>query len=243
MAIFRKIHTQIWSDPFFSELESDKKIFYLYILTNERTRQCGIYEISKKHIAFDLGITIDKVSKLIYYFTSVGKIKFSDSTNEIAVKNWAKYNYSTSPKVVKCIESELKLVKNRVLIEYIYSIDTVLQEEQEEEQEEELVSGTPTKVDEINFDVLLTYINETFGRSFKVVNKKTKEAYKATLKQGYTKYQIMQAIQNAKNAKFHIDNNYQYCTVEYFSRPKTIDMYSQTSEVKKAFEPIKKIYD
>lgn len=242
MAIFRKIHTQIWSDPFFSELESDKKIFYLYILTNERTRQCGIYEISKKHIAFDLGITIDKVSKLISYFTSVGKIKFSDSTNEIAVKNWAKYNYSTSPKVVKCIESEIKLVKNRVLIEYIYSIDTVSQEEEEQEEEQETITP-PTKVDEINFDVLLTYINETFGRSFKVVNDKVKTAYKKTLKQGYTKYQIMQAIQNAKNAPFHIENNYQYCTVEYFSRPKTIDMYSQTSEVKKAFEPIKKIYD
>ena len=104
-------------------------------------------------------------------------------------------------------------------------------------------NNTPTKVDEINFEVLLAYINETFGRSFKVVNKKAKEAYKATLKQGYTKDQIRQAIQNAKNAPFHIENNYQYCTVEYFSRPKTIDMYSQTSEVKKPFEPIKKIYD
>jgi len=76
-----------------------------------------------------------------------------------------------------------------------------------------------------------------------VINEATKKKYKATLKQGYTKYQILQAIQNAKNAPFHIENNYQYCTIEYFSRPKTIDLFSQTSEVKKAFEPIKKIYD
>lgn len=116
-------------------------------------------------------------------------------------------------------------------------------QEKEEEKEKEENNNTPTKVDEINFDVLLTYINETFGRSFKVINDKVKTAYKKTLKQGYTKYQIMQAIQNAKNAPFHIENNYQYCTVEYFSRPKTIDLFSQTSEVKKAFEPIKKIYD
>ena len=112
-----------------------------------------------------------------------------------------------------------------------------------EKIKEEETNEPPTKVDEINFDVLLTYINETFGRSFKVVNDKVKTAYKKTLKQGYKKYQIMQAIQNAKNAPFHIENNYQYCTVEYFSRPKTIDLFSQTSEVKKAFEPIKKIYD
>lgn len=116
-------------------------------------------------------------------------------------------------------------------------------ETEDETEEKETEDDTPTKVDEINFDVLLTYINETFGRSFKVINDKVKIAYKKTLKQGYTKYQIMQAIQNAKNAPFHIENNYQYCTVEYFSRPKTIDLFSQTSEVKKAFEPIKKIYD
>lgn len=116
-------------------------------------------------------------------------------------------------------------------------------QEKEEEKEKEENNNTPTKVDEINFDILLTYINETFGRSFKVINEATKKKYKATLKQGYTKDQIRQAIQNAKNAPFHIENNYQYCTVEYFSRPKTIDMYSQVTEAKKSFEPMKIIYD
>jgi hypothetical protein len=134
MAIFRKIHTQLWSDPFFSELDTEKKLFYIYLLTNEKTKQCGIYEISKKHICFDLNISLDKVNKLLNFFISKGKLQFSDSSNELAIKNWKKYNYSTSPKVVKCIESELKLVKNRVLIEYIYSIDTLSQEEEEKEE-------------------------------------------------------------------------------------------------------------
>jgi hypothetical protein len=158
MAIFRKVHTQIWSDPFFSELENEKKIFYLYILTNERTRQCGIYEISKKHMAFDLGISIEKVSNLIKFFSKCGKIHFSDTTNEIAVKNWAKYNYSTSPKVVKCIESELCNVKNRVLIEYIYSIDSVSQEE--EEQEEEQDDSKPLKNKHPFLEDVIAYFNE-----------------------------------------------------------------------------------
>lgn len=159
MAVFRKVHTQIWSDPFFSELDSDKKMFYLYLLTNERTKQCGIYEISKKHIAFDLNISSDKVNKLISHFTSLGKIRFSESTNEIAIKNWAKYNYSTSPKVVKCIESELKLVKNRVLIDYIYSIDTLSQEEKEEEEEQEEDSN-PKKDEKVDVDGFLTWFNQ-----------------------------------------------------------------------------------
>ena len=137
MAIFRKIHVTFWSDTFTSELNNERKLFYLYLLTNERTKQCGIYEISKRQIAFDLGCSIDTVSILIKYFIKIGKIQYSDSTNEIAIKNWKKFNYSTSPKVVKCIDKEIKLVKNKVLIEYINSIDTLSQQEQEQEQEEE----------------------------------------------------------------------------------------------------------
>jgi len=48
-----------------------------------------------------------------------------------------KYNDSNSPKVRACIEKELKDVKDRVLIQYLYSIDTQSQEEQEKEPEEE----------------------------------------------------------------------------------------------------------
>jgi hypothetical protein len=135
MAIFRKLHVSFWSDTFISELPNDKKLFYLYLLTNERTRQCGIYEISKKQICFDLGYSIDTVSILLQYFIDIKKIKYSENTNEIAIKNWAKYNYSSSPKVKKCIENELKIVKNKVLIEYVNGINTLSQEEEEEEEE------------------------------------------------------------------------------------------------------------
>ena len=143
MAIFRKVHTLIWSDPFFSELDAKKKLFFIYLLTNERTKQCGIYEISKRQISFDLGYTIDSVSILLEYFMKKGKIQYSDKTNEVALKNWDKYNSSTSPKVKKCIESELIDIKDRALIEYLYSIDTASQEEQEEEQEEEEEQDKP----------------------------------------------------------------------------------------------------
>jgi hypothetical protein len=137
MAIFRKIHTSFWSDTFIQELDNDHKLFYLYLLTNEKTKQCGIYEISKRQISFELGYSIDRVSKLLAYFVKTGKIMYSEETKEIAIKNWNKFNGSTSPLVVKCIKSELCNVKNRVLIEYVNGIYTELQEEQEEEQEEE----------------------------------------------------------------------------------------------------------
>lgn len=137
MAIFRKIHTSFWSDSFTSDLDKDQKLFYLYLLTNERTSQCGIYEITKKQMSFDLGYSIETISKLLKFFISAKKVKYNEGTKEIAIKNWKKYNTSTSPKVKSCIDKEIKTVKDINLIQYIYSIDTEPQEEQEEEQKQE----------------------------------------------------------------------------------------------------------
>lgn len=134
MAIYRKINTNFWSDPFICDLHPEKKLFYLYLLTNERTKQCGIYDISKRQICFDLGIDLNTVTENINFFTSSNKIMFSERTNEIAIKNWERFNGSTSPKVVTCVQSELKLVKNKVLIDYIYGIYTVSQEAQAQEE-------------------------------------------------------------------------------------------------------------
>jgi len=141
MAIFRKIHVQFWSDPFVQSLSPEKRYFFLYLLTNEKTRQCGIYEISKRHISYDTGYTIDTVSILLEYFISEKKIMFSEATNEIAIKNWNKYNGNPSPKVQKLVYEELSKIKNKKLIQYLYPTDTVSihnqQEEEEIEQEEE----------------------------------------------------------------------------------------------------------
>jgi len=125
MATFRKVHTKFWSDSFIQSLSPEKKFFYLYLLTNEATRQCGIYEITKQRISFDTGYTIDTVSILLNYFIELGKVKFNEQTNEMAIKNWALYNDSKSPKVQTCVNQELKLVKDKDLIQYLYSIDRV----------------------------------------------------------------------------------------------------------------------
>jgi hypothetical protein len=137
MAIFRKVHTSFWSDSFISELNHERKLFYIYLLTNERTKQCGVYEITKKQISFDLGYSIDTVSKHLEYFIKTGKIKYNLDTKELAIGNWLKYNNSTSHLVQTCINNEFAKVKDRVLIEYVKSMNTQLQEEEEQEQEEE----------------------------------------------------------------------------------------------------------
>lgn len=80
-------------------------------------------------------------------------------------------------------------------------------------------------IDNINYQALLDFVNKSFGRNFKVVSDKIQRSYKARLKEGYKKEDIIQAIKNCKDNKFHKDNNYQYCTPEYFSRSETLDKY------------------
>lgn len=137
MAKFRNVSVKFWSDPFIESLTPEKKYFFLYLITNEHSSQCGIYEISYKQMAFETGYNQETVQKLVQFFEKSGKIKYSKRTNELAIKNFVKHNPQGSPKVAAFVEKELKMVKDRVLIAYIYDTDTLSQEEQEEEQTKE----------------------------------------------------------------------------------------------------------
>lgn len=119
MAIYRKIHVSFWSDPFVSDLKDKEKLFYLYLLTNERTRQCGIYEISKRQMFYDTGISQTEIDRILKLFIAKNKIFYSESTGEIAILNWVKYNDCSSPKVLACVNKELLTIKNKKLIDYL----------------------------------------------------------------------------------------------------------------------------
>jgi hypothetical protein len=125
MAIYRKIHVSFWADPFVMDLTPEQKFFYLYLLTNDKTKQCGIYELPVRQICFDTGYNDETVKKLINHFVSANKIKYSANSREIALKNWNRYNGSESPKVFECICNEIQQVKDDKLIEYVYSMDRV----------------------------------------------------------------------------------------------------------------------
>lgn len=132
MAVFRQVHIDFWQDGFVLDLTPEEKYFYLYLMTNSKTTQCGVYELPRRIIETETGYNRETVEKLLDRFEGYKKIVYDKSSNEIFINNWVKYNKIVSPKVKKCVEKELKEIKSQTLInlflnecnKYGYSIDT-----------------------------------------------------------------------------------------------------------------------
>ena len=152
MAMFRKVHTEFWTDPkVLEEMTPEDKYFMLYLLTNPSTTQIGIYSISKKTIGFELGYSLESVNALMDRFINKYRlIKYNNETRELAIKNWGKYNLDRGGKPMEdCVKSELSKVKDTSLIDYVgklakspnlkalYDTWTIRGQEEEEEEEEE----------------------------------------------------------------------------------------------------------
>src|ERR1017187_7130822 len=148
MAIYRQIQTTFWQDDFILNLTPEEKYFYLFLLTNSKTKQCGIYQLPIQVIVFETGYNQETVDKLLKRFIEYGKILYNAKTHEIGIVNWPKYNPMESPKTKACVNKELKEVKDKSLIYKIYPIQGVSQKEQEEEKEKEKTAaqekGTPS---------------------------------------------------------------------------------------------------
>ena len=122
MGIKRIVDTSFWTDGKVDEFSPEDKYFMLYLLTNPFSTQLGIYEISIKQAAFQLGYSMDTVKALIERFENTYSIIFySKSTNEIAIKNFLRHSIIKGGAPVRdCLIKEIKKVKNRELIAKIF---------------------------------------------------------------------------------------------------------------------------
>ncbi len=119
MAKYRYVYCEFWTDvDVIDKFSPEDRYFYLFLLTNPHTTQCGIYQISTKQMEVETGYNKDTVLTLINRFENeYDRIRYNEETREIAILNWFKYNDSTSDNTVKCVEKEFAEVKDRGLIE------------------------------------------------------------------------------------------------------------------------------
>ena len=63
MAKQRFINTKLWSDSWVRTLKPFDRYLFLYLLTNEHTDICGIYELPLEVISFETGLPKNTLSK------------------------------------------------------------------------------------------------------------------------------------------------------------------------------------
>lgn len=246
MGKLRSVDTSFWSDPFIEDLTVDQKLIYLYLITNEKTNMLGVYEVSLKKMSFDTGVKIETVSKALEQFQKNGKIRYEN--NFLILLKFLKHqNYNPNmmksaidvfnglPEFIRgknvtlCKIDTLKsfeTLSNRLGM--VRKVEVELEDETKTEIETEDEEEKPLQEIKISLDynLILDYVNKKFNRNSKVVSTKVQSAFNARKKDGYKLEDILTAIDNAYLNDFHRGNNYQYCTLEFFSRSETIDKYS-----------------
>ena len=227
MAIFRKIHTEFWRDPkVLEELTPEDKIFFLYLLTNPNTTQIGIYPITKKQISFEIGYSTESVNALIDRFEKHHKlIKYNEDTREIAIKNWGKYNLDRGGKpFMDCIDNELKVVKDKSLINYI--------SENIERPEIKIVFDRYIKLDDESYHVSLYESSSKLGQEKDKEKEEEKEKEKHII-QGFVKlYEQNIGLVNGVASEWLIDIS-KYVDIKLFKR--AIDIATNYGKCNKGY--------
>ena len=121
MAVYRHIHIDYWQDGFVLDLTPEEKYFYIYLMTNSKTSQCGLYELPKRIIETETGYNRETVDKLLNRFIDYKKIVYCEETREVFLMNWIKHNKIVSPKVKKCVYEELKKIKSMDLVNLFFN--------------------------------------------------------------------------------------------------------------------------
>ena len=137
MAGYRQIHTQIWKDEWFIELEPDEKLLFIYLFSNDLSSISGIYKIPLKVMMNETGLDSRRIEEILSHFSADGKVYFEDGITWIV--NMLRYHKNASPKTQKrylddifslpdcpirqnCIDHLQS--SNMVSIPYPYGIDT-----------------------------------------------------------------------------------------------------------------------
>lgn len=224
MAIYRQIHISFWEDTKVTDdFTAEDKYFMLYLLTNTKTNLLGCYEISPKQIAYDMGYSVDAVRALLERFEKTHKIiYYENSTKEILIRNWSKYNWNESPKLAKALTSGLDSIKTsrfkEILsniiqnIPYAYPIDTVSKKE-----EKKIYPIDTTVTVTVSDTVSDTGTNNTISSNFdtfwleyprKESKAKTKQWFDKNKPNDDLMIKILESLKKAKATKQWQDKNY-----------------------------------
>lgn len=118
----RILHTKVWKDEYFYNLDDKEKLAFLYLMTNENVNMIGIYELNDMEFQLWLKTTSDKINLIKEKFHNDRKFLFKDGW--VCVINHNKYNSYGNGKQEKAYERELSLVPQHIMQFFNTSMDT-----------------------------------------------------------------------------------------------------------------------
>ena len=215
MAIYRNVRLSFWTDnKVIDEFTPEDKYFYLYLLTNPQTNLCGCYEISYKSMSEDTGYNKDTCLRLLKRFDEVHNvIKFNESTKEILILNWYKYNWSSSAKTITGVMSAAKYIKCEKFRNYVLNVAESVKNGNKEpvrypiqasvsvsdtvsDSDSETVSETDTVKESKSEDIkrIVDYLNEKCGTHYRYNTANTRKHIIARFNDGYAVDDFVQVI-------------------------------------------------
>ncbi len=217
MAIYRQVYITFWQDPFIMDLTPEEKFFYLYLMTNSKTKQCGCYELPKRVMEFETGYNRETIDKLLERFVGYKKIIYDEKTSEILLINWLKYNPINNINIEKCVNKELADLKSADLIGVLEGLIRGLHTPtKKEEQEQEQTEEEEQEQEQIPFSEIIEHLNKKSGKSYKATTRVTKDAIKARWNEGH-RLTDFKAVIDKKCAKWANDEK-----MEGYLRPQTL---------------------
>lgn len=115
----RIVDTDFWtSRQVIDKYSVEDKFFALYLMTNGRSTQVGIYSLPKKVMSFETGYTTEVIEVLIDRFSKeYGEIVYSERTQEVTLLKSLSYSILTGGRPVHdLLERELRAVEDGTLI-------------------------------------------------------------------------------------------------------------------------------
>jgi len=112
MADYRQVHTKMWTDEWFLELEPEAKLLWIYLFSNKRACLSGLYDIPMRVMAFEAGLPHDTIEAHLQRFATAGKAFYEDGW--ILMPKLMRYNAHniTSPKIQGNLKNDVFAAPN-----------------------------------------------------------------------------------------------------------------------------------
>jgi uncharacterized phage protein (TIGR02220 family) len=237
MAKYRPLWCDFWDDPDIEKLSLNSKIVYIFLFSNRKCTESGIYGISKRHISERTGIDIKKID--ICFDELSTKITYDNKAEIVFVHAFMRRNFKGRPDLLEssilndaenhkskmCWKLFTQVYKNHNILNHLVMSlqslykdfndnDNELSVKKEEDTKKENAT-TKDKNIEPEIVEIVEYMNKIFGSQFKTEGQTT-ELIRARLKD-QPKIAAFKAVIDLKFKNWFNDP-----AMKPFLRPKTL---------------------